>query len=48
MIEELKQLQTEEEIKRDNSIMNLVLAVILSGIIGVLLYMVYNKNIKRY
>lgn len=46
--EELKQLQTEEEIKRDNSIMNLVLAVILSGIIGVMLYMVYNKNIKRY
>ena len=45
--EELKQLQTEEEIKRDNSIMNLVLAVILSGIIGVMLYMVYNKNIKE-
>lgn len=46
--EELQQLKTEEEIKRDTSIMNLILAVILSGMVGIILYMIYNKNIKRY
>lgn len=46
--EEQNKLKTEEEIKRDTNIMNLVLAVVFSLTVGVILYMVYNKNIKRY
>ena len=46
--EEQNNLPTEEEIKMEINIMNLVLTAIFSLTIGVILYMFYNKKIKRY